>query len=55
MPKQSVVRVAHIAIRDAMDEAVAKLSPDDYKAVLEEVQADIDGRLDAIREESEED
>ena len=41
-------------VREALDEAGRDLSPEDWKELLEEIAADIEGHLDAIREEAEE-
>lgn len=40
-------------VRDALHEAGQELLPDDWKSLLEELGADVDGHLDAIREEAE--
>lgn len=39
-------------VRDAIHEAGNDLSPEEWKEVLEELGADIDSHLDAIREEA---
>lgn len=39
-------------VRNALHEAGKDLSPADWKALLEEIGADIDGHLDAVREEN---
>ena len=41
-------------VRTALDQAGRGLEPADWKTLLEEIGADIDGHLDAIREESDE-
>lgn len=41
-------------VRDALHEASKDLPPEQWKELLEELGADIDGHLDAIREEAEE-
>jgi hypothetical protein len=46
-------RKVYESIRDAMVTSLTKLSGDDYKDVLENLSADIDGMLDAHREENE--
>lgn len=40
-------------VRDALHQAGKDLPPADWKALLEELDADIDGHLDAISEEGE--
>lgn len=39
-------------VRNALHRAGKDLQPEDWKAVLEEIGADIDGHLEAIKEES---
>ncbi len=41
------------AVRNALHDAGKDLSPSEWKELLEELNADIDGHLDAIREEAE--
>ena len=40
------------SVRRALHEAGKNLSPADWKALLEELHADITGHLDAVEEES---
>lgn len=47
---QEVKKALH-GIREAVDLYTKKLSTADYREVLEEVDADIDGRLDALADE----
>ena len=39
-------------VRDALDDAGKGLSPEEWKDLLEEISADIEGHLDAIQEEA---
>lgn len=40
-------------VRDVLNDVGKDLSPSEWKELLEEIGADIDGHLDAIREEEE--
>jgi hypothetical protein len=40
------------AVRDALHEACKDLAPADYKQVLEALEGDIDGNLDALKDEN---
>lgn len=42
-------KVAHEAIKAAIDKAVAGLDFDDYEDVLDELEADIEGRQDGLK------
>lgn len=45
-------KVALEKVRTAFHEAVQKLPPDQYKEVIEEFQTDLEGKLEALAEES---
>lgn len=53
-PVYSPVNAAIEAIRDKMHDECKALKPAQFKEVLEEISADIDGHLEALKEEGEE-
>ena len=46
------IQKLHDQVRDALDRAGEKLSPAEWKELLEELSADIEGHLEAVKEEN---